>query len=38
MNFIKSSIALAITATMASTGVMAQDKPEAFTPVAVVAV
>ena len=37
MNYIKNSIALAITATLASTGAMAQDKPKAFKPVPVVA-
>lgn len=37
MNFVKSSIALAITATLASTGAVAQDKPKAFKPVPVVA-
>ncbi len=37
MNFVKSSIALAVTATLASTGAVAQDKPKAFKPVPVVA-
>ncbi|MBP7525965.1 MAG: hypothetical protein KA779_14465 [Propionivibrio sp.] len=37
MNLIKSSIALAVAATLASTGAVAQDKPKAFKPVPVVA-
>lgn len=38
MNFIKSSITLAVVATLAGTGALAQEKPKAFKPVPVIAV
>ena len=37
MNYIKSSIALTITAALTGTSAVAQDKPKAFKPVPVVA-